>query len=186
MLGHASVVLLAHSARGFTHWWGANWFNLVQTLGILGGLLAGAAALRADLRARRAETLMAMTQYHREIWGRVFEDPSLDRVLDPSADIETQPVTNKERMLCRFLILHLFATFEARRAGLYRVTWREDRDLGELFNLPIPGAVWEELRRYQSGDFREFVERMRAEGKRFLAESGVGVQPGAPTPSGYE
>src|SRR5690348_12877479 len=84
-------------------WLSSNWFNLTQTVGIIAGLLVAAAALRADLKARRAEAILNMTQYHRDIWGRVFEDAELARVLQSNVNLAAHPITPKEELLCKFL-----------------------------------------------------------------------------------
>jgi hypothetical protein len=160
--------LMAANAAPADSWWDENWFSLVQTIGIVSGLVLGAAALWADMKARRedasarrVETLMLTTQYHRDIWGRILDEGSLNRVLDPTADLDSQPLSEEERMLCTFLILHLFATFEARKAGVFRIDWADSHDVGELFSLPVPSTVWNLVKPYQSEEFVEFVEGAR-------------------------
>lgn len=162
-LGSALVLGRAASAGG-GNWWSDNWFSLVQSVGIVASLLVAAIVLRADIKARRAGTLMQMTQYHREIWGRTIDNPRLRRVMDAKVDIHKAPITETERMFCLFLILHLFASYEARKAGVFRATWDERRDLHELFNLPIPSHVWDEVKSYQRKEFVEFVEDARRYG----------------------
>jgi hypothetical protein len=160
------------AGSGNGSWWSENWFSIVQTVGIVTGFALAAIALWADLRvrredveSRRVETLMLTTQYHRDIWSRMLNDQSLDRVLDPDADLAQTPLSEKERMFCTFLVLHLFATFEARKAGVFRADWSEARDLGEFFSLPIPSAVWDLVKDYQNPEFAEFLESARnAEG----------------------
>ena len=137
----------------------------MQTIGIVGGLLVAGAALRADLRARRhetevrkVETLMLTTQYHREIWGRMLEDPDLERILDADADVIVMPPSEKERMFCTFLILHFYATYEAAKTGLFSANWTEARDFGELVSLPIPAFTWAQIKSYHNRDFVKYVD----------------------------
>jgi hypothetical protein len=187
----AVLALAAVAPKAASSWWSTNWFNLTQTAGIIAGLLVAAAALRADLRARReelrarrAETLMQMTEYHREIWGRVLDDPSLERIFEPDADLDVEPITPKERMLCTFLILHLFASFEARKAGVFQTSWYEAHDIGQLFTRPVPAAAWDAVKAYQNSEFVAFVENARA---RFGWPPSAGTNgAGQPTtPSGH-
>ena len=57
-----------------------------------------------------------------------------------------------------FLILHLASSFEARKHGMYFVENGLREDVANFFNLPIPAAVWQEMKIYQDYDFISFVE----------------------------
>src|SRR5260221_13307070 len=69
-------------SMGFLNWASDNWFILLQSLGIIGGLLFTAASLRLDEKTRRVGNLMAITKNHREIWTALYDRPELSRVLD--------------------------------------------------------------------------------------------------------
>lgn len=141
-----------------TAWLAANWFDLLQTLGILAGLIFTGLALRSDTRSRRVATLLQVTQYHREIWGRWLDDPALSRVFDRTLN-DPGDITERERMFVRFLILHLFTVFEASKVGSYVTIEKQQETVRDLFSRPIFMTVWRELRRFHNADFVEFVDR---------------------------
>jgi hypothetical protein len=79
-------------------------------------------------------------------------------VLKVNVDLGHEPITDAERLFVRFLVLHLASSFEAGKRGLYPSEERLSEDVREFFVLPIPGAVWEELKALQEPVFVEFVE----------------------------
>src|SRR5258708_7781649 len=54
---------------GFLLWIGDNWFTLLQSVGIIGGLLLTTSALNSDARTRRVANLIEITRGHRDIWS---------------------------------------------------------------------------------------------------------------------
>lgn len=141
-----------------------NWFDLLQSLGIIAGLFFATHALIANARAQRAANLLTITQHHREIWGQLVDHPELARVLAPGVDLEVNPVTEAERRFVLSLILHLNASYEMMRAGTLVPVENVDRDVCEFFALPIPRRVWVGVREKQNKRFIRFVERAGSEG----------------------
>lgn len=139
-------------------WLTKNWFQLVQTIGIVAGLALSSWAAYAQCRALRVEGLVRLTEGHRALWQEVFEKPRLLRVTDPNADLAAQPVTGEERVFVLLLILHLQTAFEASRAGIIAPIWGLERDVCAFFALPIPAVVWNDARQFQDVAFRRFVD----------------------------
>src|SRR5882757_1776385 len=99
-------------------WATVHWLDILQSIGILAGLLFTAHNLRADSRERKIQSLFTLTAAHREIWSKVYEHPHLMRVLRQA---EATPIstTEDEEMFVNLLILHLAASYRARKLGLY-------------------------------------------------------------------
>ena len=66
-------------------------------------------------------------------------------------------------MLVQFLILHLRATFKARRAKMDFADDEVGRDVRLFFTLPIPREVWRRSREFQDADFIAFIETAMTE-----------------------
>ncbi len=142
------------------HWFTVHGESLLQSAGIIGGLVFTGISLRSEAKSRRISNLIALTQQHRDIWKQLYEQPELVRVLDPSVDLETDPVSREERLLVRFLILYLGAVFKATE---FDELLRPDgmaKDVKEFFALPIPGAVWQELKKLQDETLVLFIDRL--------------------------
>ena len=146
-------------------WIAGNWFDLLQTVAIVTGLFATVHNIRADRRERMVNTQFTIAAGHREIWSRLADDPKLARVLRNDADISETAITLEEELLVQFLILHLRATFKARRAKMDFADDRVALDARYFFALPIPRAVWERSRAFQDEDFVAFIELALADGK---------------------
>ena len=135
-----------------------NWLEVLQSVGIIAGLFTSAYTIRKDADVRRIQNLFTLTKDHREIWSLVLGRPELGRVLSESPDLDKTPITEAERFFVLFLILHLASSFEARKHGMYFVENGLREDVANFFNLPIPAAVWQEMKIYQDYDFIRFVE----------------------------
>ena len=141
-----------------SQWLAANWFDLLQTLGIVGGLLFTAYAIRKDEKGRKISNLIAMNQQHHEIWRELYERPELGRVLKEEADVNSAPVSDAERLFVNSLILQLSTVFSAMKEGMFVPLEGLKEDIKGFFSLPIPKNVWEKNRSLQNGEFVRFVE----------------------------
>ena len=152
---------------GFLDWWGQNWFNLLQTIVLTGGLVFTGLALRDETRERRIANLLTLTENHREIWTNLFEFPELAHVLDESADLAKNPTNTKERLFVTLVIHHLHSTFQSMKNDLVIKPESLCRDVAAFFRLPIPGSVWTQLKHLQDDDFVAFVESCSESKRKF-------------------
>lgn len=143
-------------------WIAHNWFEAIQTLGIVAGLVFPTLTLRADIKSRRIDNLFALTEHHQEIWNLFHQSPHLARILKPRVNLRHAPVTTQEKLFVKALILHLSGTHQAMRAGLFSEPDALHRDIRSFFALPIPREVWERAKIYQNREFVVFVEEARA------------------------
>lgn len=144
---------------GFSEWIGHNRLAVLQTASVTGALLLIALALLLEARARRVGNLIQLTQAHRDLWERVYSQPDLARILDPSVDLATESVTSQEEIFVIFLILHLSSTYYAMRSGFFQKPDGLRKDIESFFSLPIPNAVWAKVKELQDAPFVKFVER---------------------------
>src|SRR4051812_47969837 len=119
-------------------WWGQNWFTLLQSIGIIGGLLFTAFSMRSEMKTRRIGNVLAVTQNHREIWTEIFRKPGLQRVLDARADLRQSPLKQEEQIFVNLVILHLNSVFHAMKDKLVLKPEGLQKDVGWFFTLPIP------------------------------------------------
>src|SRR4051794_23445100 len=95
------------------HWATDNWFNILSSVGIIGGLVFTASTIRSESKTRKIANLLTLTASHREIWKEFFRRPELNRVLDRSVDLTSAPLTPEEKEFVNFVILHLSSTYYA-------------------------------------------------------------------------
>lgn len=147
---------------GSLQWILHNWFELLSSVGIVGGLLFTGHSLRSETKTRRIANLLSLTKAHRDIWTQEFDHPELARVLDAKAAIRANPVTQREQIFVNLVIQHLSVVFHAMQDELTINAEELRRDVSWFFSLPIPAYVWELLKGFQNDRFREFVESCRA------------------------
>ena len=77
-----------------------NWFTLLQSLGIMGGLFFTGFSLRIDAKVRRVGNLFEVTKQHREIWIMIYSRPELKRVIESKPNLDMKPITDEEAPPC--------------------------------------------------------------------------------------
>lgn len=148
---------------GVLHWVSRNWFDLLQSLGIIASLLYTGATFHADTKGRRVSNLLKLTEQHRDIWSEIDRRPELSRVLDAKTDLERFPVMPEEERFIGKLILHLNASFHAMKSGVYTRPDALSKDVQRFFSRPVAKKVWERMKPFQDADFVRFVESCLSE-----------------------
>lgn len=136
--------------------------QMIESGGIMVGLLFTGLALRADVRSRHADILMRLTESHRSLWMYHDEHPELRRIFDREADLKTQPMTDREARFIQYFINHVVVTFRTQKLGIYVSPDKLDMDLQDFFSWPVPRAAWQQLQRFQDRDFAAYITRLLA------------------------
>jgi hypothetical protein len=139
-------------------WLSAHWFDCLQIIGLVGGLLLTAYTIHKDARARQISNLIALNQRHDDIWRTFYERPQLSRVLEHGVDLSKQPISDEESLFVTMLFLHLDTVRRTAKAGMFIEIRGIRNDLRSFIKLPIPSAVWEKLKPFQDEDFVAFVD----------------------------
>ncbi len=145
----------------FLLWLGRHWLDLIQTAGIVFGLLATAHSIREETRSRKVGNALALTQNHRELWSLLIQTPSLKRVLDREVNLKRAPPTLEEQLFVQMLILHIRTALKARETALEFADEDLAADVQRLFELPILKAVWRKIKPLQSADLADLIEGKR-------------------------
>jgi len=146
-------------------WIGARWFELLQATSVLAGLFFAVRTLRMDIKERRIQNLFTVNEAHRSIWSALYERPELARILDEKIDVKEHPPTLEEKRFVHFLILHLRASFKARKYGMEFDDDAIALDISDFFSKPIPRVVWQWTKQFQDADFVQFVDTNSAHTK---------------------
>lgn len=140
------------------NWLANHWFDLLQSIGIVGGLIYTALAAREDTASRQISNLIAVSGRYYDIWRELFRQPHLARILNANIDLTKAPVTDEERLFVKMLLLHLDTVRRAMSAGVFvKLNGLKD-DIREFVSLPIPNVVWQKMKPFQDKDFVDFVE----------------------------
>ena len=143
-------------------WIAERWLDLIQSAGIIGSLLLGVAALRAEAKSRQDQTRREITKEHREIWSGILSDPETKDILDQNRDLAARPISVAEKHAVNSLMLHLSGSRNAANAGTYMTPERLTEDIRFFFSHPLPRAAWDELKAYHASEFVAFVEAVLA------------------------
>jgi hypothetical protein len=139
-------------------WIAEHWFDLIQTVVIVGGLFYTAYSLRRDEQARTVANMIAINDHYTEIWSAFYDRPDLARVLASDADLKGQPVSATEMLFVKTLLLHLDVVRRTMNAGVFIQIQGLQNDIRDFLELPIPKAVWAKIKPYQDKDFVKFIE----------------------------
>ena len=143
-------------------WLGQHWLDLVESAGIVGGLVFTGITVRKDDRAREIDTLISVEEQYKEIWMALYERPQLSRVLKPDLDLSRRPVNDEEGLFVKLLLLHLDTVHRAMEAGMFVEIQGLHQDIRSFLSLPIPSAVWKQIKPFQQKEFADFIETTMA------------------------
>lgn len=138
-----------------------NWFQLVQTLGIIASALIATVTLRRGQRSRVIENYLKLTQYHREIWKIALEKPELYRVMSSDESLRGQQPTEAEAQFLTFLFLHITCFYEMSKDKQLIEIDTIKLDVGSLLKAPLVESFWNGKKRFYNKDFISFVESSR-------------------------
>ncbi len=139
-------------------WLAEHWFELLQTVSIVTGLFVAAHSLRAEVKERKIQNLLALNSSYRDLWMLYIEREDLHRVHTDALDLKKTPPTKAEVRFVHLLILHLRAAYKARRAGMEFADDAVASDIRQFFARPIPRHVWDTSKKFQDRDFVAFVD----------------------------
>ena len=143
---------------GISSWVEGNWFNLFQTLGIIGGLLMTAAAANREAKAREIENLLVIAEHHRELWTAAYQQPQLERVFQTNADIAVKPLKVAEEEFLNLAIVQYQITWCIAKAGGIVTIKELAADVRGFFSLPLPRVVWNKTKKFRNQQFVRFVD----------------------------
>ena len=123
---------------GLSSWTGQNWFNLVQTLGIMGSLLMTAEAARQNAKTREIENLLTISDQHRELWSGVRHRSALERIFQESAKVLNAPITVEEDEFLNLATAHFLTSWRIARVGSMITLGELAADVHEFLIAPSP------------------------------------------------
>ena len=167
--------------------WVDSHFNLVQTIGIMGGLLTSAAALflnavasnreakarnaeakarleeaesgRRESKAKEVENLLTNVSQQRDLWTNAYMRPELVRLFQDNVDLSKKPISVVEKECLNQILVQYQVTWCMAEAGGIVTLDVLARDAGDFFSRPLPRAVWEDVKGVINPRFVEFMER---------------------------
>lgn len=142
----------------FVKWFWNNWFELIQTVGIIASFGLAAFTAWKEVQARRIGNSIAISNQHREIWKAIYGQSEVARVLDKNADVKSEPLSIGEELFVTALIAHLSTVFRAMKHGEFVKLEGLRKDVQQFFGLPIPNAVWNKLKPLQDNHLVVFIE----------------------------
>lgn len=142
-------------------WLRDNWFPVLQTVGIIGGLLFTAVSIRQSTNARKASDLLALTEQHRQLWDEVYTRPGLGRIYAEEADLVAAPVTIAEERFMNEVIVHFQTGWQLACQGSLITLDAMKADARTFFKLPIPRFVWQHTKASRDPKFVKFIESCR-------------------------
>ena len=140
-------------------WVQDQWFNLVQSAGILGGLWLTRAAFKREVQSRRMGDYLTLAGHHRELWNDVHRRPELARIFMAEVDLVGEPISVAEEEFLNLVIVHFGTGWIMSRQDSLMDPSLLEADVRAFFSLPIPRAVWERTIHLRDPNFVRFVQK---------------------------
>ena len=152
------------------HWLTQNWFPLLQTVGIVGGLAFTGLSIRQATAARKATDLLAITEQHRQLWVPAYTQPGLTRILATEVDLVEKPITTVEERFLNELVIHFYTGWRLAGKGSLLTLEAMRADARTFLNYPLPRAVWEQTKKFRDERFVQFIESCAMDGAKRKAD----------------
>ena len=145
-------------------WLNDNWFSLLQSAGIIGGLLFTGLAARREARSRKTSDILTLLEQHRELWSEIHRRPELARVILPEVDLVASPLSVPEERFLNLVIVHFHTGWQLAVDRVVHTPEIMAADVRGFFTLPLPRAVWEQSKASRDPEFVRFVDTALADG----------------------
>ena len=142
----------------FHIWADQNWFPLLQTVGILGGLFATYLSLLRDRKSWKLANYLTLVGQHRDLWRNVPSDPLLTRVLTPEVDLIGKPISLSEQEFLNLVIVHFHTGWIMAQEKMFLSLAALTADAASFFRLPLPKEVWKLNKAFHDPAFVEFID----------------------------
>ena len=140
-------------------WLNAHWFDLVQSLGIVGSILLTSAALRSQALSQNLGHYLTLAADHRELWSEAHRRPDLSRIFRDDVNLSVAPMTTAEEEFLNLAIEH-FATGWLMAQGTRLLSLNGlAADAATFFSRPLPRSAWDRTKHARDPRFVKFVEK---------------------------
>lgn len=140
-------------------WLTEHWHSVLESVGIIGGLIFTGVTVRRDLEARRISEYLTLATQHRRLWGQLHRRKGLSRLLEPGRDLSENPLTREELNFLSLTFVHFHTSWLiGQEGGLLIPLPVLAKDAAHFFQLPGPSAVWQQERNAHQPEFVAFVE----------------------------
>lgn len=141
-----------------TFWLSEHWYSLLESIGIIVGLIFTGVTVQRDLEARRVAEYLTLATQHRRLWGQLHRRKVLRHLLDADRDIRFHPVTHEETHFLRQIFVHYHTSWLiSREGGLLLPRSVLAADAGNFFHLPVPHHAWEQIKGGFQAEFVSFI-----------------------------
>ena len=136
----------------------SDWLPLVQSAGIIGGLVFAGMNFRREGRAKRASNYVTLVQNYRDVWKLKIADPTLMRIFRTDLRASELSLSETEARFLSFLIFHLSTYHQLWTNGQIDKIDAIGEDIKNTFACPAIRKYWEENKKFYNRGFARFVD----------------------------
>jgi hypothetical protein len=141
-----------------TEWLLNNWFTILQSLGIILGLIFTATSIRQATASRRASDLLTLSERHQNLWSELYRRPELHRIWEREVDLVSSPPSVAEQDFLKLVFTHFYTGWLLARTGALLPMKALKEDVRNFFLLPVVRSVWADAREGRDPEFVRFVD----------------------------
>ena len=139
-------------------WLQQDWFDLIQTLGIVCSTALTGAALHRETRARKLGHDLTLVAHHRELWSETHRRPDLGRIFQADVDLVAAPMTTAEDEFLNLVIEHFTTGWLIAKDTPFLTRKVLAADAGTFFARPLPRMAWNQTKHARDPQFVHFIE----------------------------
>jgi hypothetical protein len=135
-----------------------DWFNLIQSLGIVCSIALTATALHREARARKLGHYLTLVAHHRELWSETHRRPDLARIFKDNVDLVAAPITIAEEEFLNLVIEHFTTGWLVAKNTAFLNRKVLAADARTFFARPLPRTAWTQTKHARDPRFVRFIE----------------------------
>lgn len=151
--------------RGILAWVDSNWFSILQSIGIVGGLIFTGKTIRDAARTQRDATeerkvsnILEFDARHQNIWSDLYQREDLRRILEEQNDFLKGVVTPVEFQYLRQKVVQFQVGWELAKISKPEEIDAVVRDAAKFFSRPLSRRVWNKVKGLGNPKFVELVD----------------------------
>ena len=140
-------------------WLQQDWFDLIQTLGIVCSIALTATALHRETQARKLGHYLTLVAHHRELWSETHRRPDLARIFQGDVDLVAAPMTIAEEEFLNLVIEHFTTGWLVAKDTRFLNPKVLAADAETFFARPLPQMAWNQTKHARDPQFVSFIEQ---------------------------
>lgn len=129
--------------------------DIIQSIGICASLICTVYMIFRDIKRKKIENYIFLTQNHRELWKLAISKPSFLKLFKKTANKKISP---EETTFLTLFFLHITCSYQLHKESEIIEIEQLKKDISECMLSPAIYEFWKSKKTLYNKDFIDFIE----------------------------